>query len=876
VIGERSAPPPLARSRRAVLLAAGLLVVVLTIWLGQRLFDQLAELRSAPRDNAQWTLSQIEADVLHLEAMVVRARLDEASATQVRRRFDLLFSRANMLRQAEVFRPLRDNQTISPFITGLLAAIDRAAAMVDRDDRALMADLDGLLAEVVQMRTLARSLALEGVVVFADLSDRRREDFVRLLGVAFGVAFALILALGATLAILWRQATVSSRRAWETLRSRERLAATVDASLDAIVVVDALGIVRAFNKAAEQTFGLRAEIALGADAVDMLAPMQSRRLMRRAMRRCFAASTADRPYRGRIETRGLRADGDEFPVELSIGGAMGDDGPILIGFLRDISQRVLAETALLAARDAALAADSAKSKFIAVMSHEMRTPLNGVVGALDLLGQTSLDPRQARFVQTALASADVLGRRVEEVLDVARLNEGAIELAREPFLPRAVIDSVADLTRDSVEAGGNMLALEVDPATPGLLGDPDRLRQVLLNLVANAAKFTVDGRICIQCRLIARVGPEATVEFGVSDTGIGIGEADQARIFDDFVTLDAGYGRRAGGVGLGLAISRRIVEAMGGQIGVQSAPLLGSRFWVRLTLPVAELSAAGAPGAGLGSAAARPLRVLLVEDNPTNRFVIREMLTSAGHAVIEACDGAEGVAMARERSPDVILMDISMPGMDGVEATRAIRAAEPVDGRRPIIALTAHALPEEMARFVQAGIDDCLTKPVRRAVLLQALLRRQGAHPSRAAAALREAVGDADGGEGDDPLLDDEILFDLAMSLSGEDLAQAITAYLRELDASHAAIVDSLRRGDDATALRLAHRLAGASGLLGAGRMHRALSALQGAMKRGEGAAARTLAARLAPIAAETRTAMAEIADGARTEYEHDHDHERA
>ncbi|MFN3612977.1 MAG: ATP-binding protein [Rubrimonas sp.] len=848
-------PPRLAGWRRGALVIAALLALALTSWLGQRLFDQLAELRSAPRDNAQWTLSQIEADVLHLDATMMRARLDEASSAQVRRRFDLLFSRAAMLRQAEVFRPLRQNDAINPLITGLLASMDRAAALVDRDDRTMMDDLPALAAEVVQMRTLARSLALEGVVVFADLSDRRREEFVRLLGVAFGVAFALIVALGVTLVILWRQATVSTRRAWETLRSRQRLAATVDASLDAIVVVDGSGVIRAFNKAAEQTFGLRADIVIGANAVDMLAPMDCRALLRRAMRRCFAASTAERPYRGRIETHGLRADGDEFPVELSIGGAMGDDGPILIGFLRDISERVRAEKALLAARDAALAADSAKSKFIAVMSHEMRTPLNGVVGALDMLGQTTLDHRQARFVQTALASADVLGRRVEEVLDVARLHEGAIDLAREPFAARTVIDSVADLMRESIEAGGNMLALEVDADLPVLVGDADRLRQVLLNLAANAAKFTTDGRIAIQCRLVARDGLNATVEFGVTDTGIGIPEPDQRRIFDDFVTLDAGYGRRTGGVGLGLAISRRIVDGMGGEIGVQSAPRLGSRFWVRLTFPVASTRIADRGMAGRGHVAARPLKVLLVEDNPTNRFVIREMLTSAGHGVIEACDGAEGVAAARDRRPDVILMDISMPGMDGVDATRAIRAAE-TDGHRPaIIALTAHALPEEMARFVAAGIDDCLTKPVRRAVLLEALSRSQGAMRPQTPA------DDADGD--DDPLLDDEILADLTMSLSGDDMADAIAAYLRELESAHAAIADAARRGDDATVLRLAHRLGGASGLLGAGRLHRVLSTVQRMIKTGDAAAARAQAQGLGPVVAETRAALVEIAGDA-------------
>lgn len=418
---------------------------------------------------------------------------------------------------------------------------------------------------------------------------------------------------------------------------------------------------------------------------------------------------------------------------------------LVLGLLRLQSRQRRTAAALLEARDAALEGQRAKSAFIAVMSHEMRTPLNGTLAALDLAAEKSAQPPRggaevAELISVARGSAEQLLDRLNEVLDIARLEAGKIDLRPAPFRPGALLDALVAAMGPLAAARGNRLWRQADPALPDWVsGDASRIRQILQNLVGNAVKFTENGEVEVS----TQTGPEGVV-FAVRDTGPGISAADQARIFDDFVMIDAGYERVSQGSGLGLGICRRLADAMGGTVEVESTLGTGSTF--RLRLPLRPVSAPeGAPEATVpsgpealaetGPAASEPappqaapvsargrtLSLLVVEDNPTNRLLLTRMLEAEGHKVAAAANGAEGVAMAQDRRFDAILMDISMPGMDGLAATRAIRTGAGASASVPIYAVTAHAMPAERTRFLAAGMRVRLGKPVRLADLRAAL-----------------------------------------------------------------------------------------------------------------------------------------------------------
>lgn len=353
----------------------------------------------------------------------------------------------------------------------------------------------------------------------------------------------------------------------------------------------------------------------------------------------------------------------------------------------------------------------------------MRTPLNGIMGAIELMQETKLTARQQRFLTAMNTSAGLLLHHVNGVLSMSRAEAGQLELLTTEVDPAVLLQELVESQRHAIEAHGNRICCDTAAAPERIWVDQLRLRQVILNLVGNANKFTRNGEIRVECD---RVPDLDLVEFRVLDTGIGIAEEHLEQIFDEFRTLDSSYARQAEGTGLGLAISRRLVTAMGGEIGVDSEAGEGSIFWVRLPMgtPVhreerPKKLPEARPVRPVASGAA--LRVLLVEDNQINRLVAREMLQKFGHRVVEAHDGREGVHLAGLQSYDVILMDISMPDMDGVEATRHIRASDGPNRATPIIALTAHALAEDTRRFLAAGITEALVKPLSIAALQQAL-----------------------------------------------------------------------------------------------------------------------------------------------------------
>ncbi len=415
---------------------------------------------------------------------------------------------------------------------------------------------------------------------------------------------------------------------------------------------------------------------------------------------------------------------------------------------RERESRALAEAELMRERESNAEADSrAKSSFLATMSHEIRTPMNGVLGLAASLLETPLNARQREMIESIRDSGVSLSRILNDALDYSRLSAGRMQLEESPFSPAALTRNVGALLGPSAESKGLRLSTVCDPDLPAaLLGDSGRIGQVLLNLIGNAVKFTERGSVSVRasCQGLGENG--IAMVWRVSDTGIGIAPDRLEGLFAEFVQADTSIARRFGGSGLGLAISKQLIAQMGGTISVVSTVGMGSEFQVSLTLPPAELTAEDmAMPDGICEAfeaflreLERPARILFAEDNSTNQFVAVQAFQGLDVQIDLVGNGVEAVEAASRRDYDAICMDMRMPEMDGLAATRAIRARGGRLATVPIVALTANAFPRDVEACLEAGMTDFISKPARKetllAVLLKALVPGGGAVPLSAAA----------------------------------------------------------------------------------------------------------------------------------------------
>jgi signal transduction histidine kinase/CheY-like chemotaxis protein len=497
--------------------------------------------------------------------------------------------------------------------------------------------------------------------------------------------------------------------------------------------------------------------------------------------------------------------------------------------------RARAEADLLRERGRdAEGASRAKSGFLAMMSHEIRTPMNAVLGLAGSLLDASLTPAQHEVVRTIRDSGDSLLRILNDILDYSKLDAGRMTFEAAPFSPATLTHNAISILGPRARAKGLAIVAQADPALPaGLLGDAGRIRQVLLNLVSNAVKFTDAGAVTIGAHRVDGDGDAITIEWSIQDTGIGIAPDRIGSLFGEFVQADSSINRRFGGSGLGLAISKQLTEQMGGTIGVESTEGAGTIFRVRLTLPIAEAPADAQPGPADATRAmeallttlGRPLRILFAEDNPTNQFVARQLLKGLAVQVDVVGDGLEAVDAASRFAYDMIFMDMRMPEMDGLAATRLIRQRGGPLARVPIVALTANAFPEDVKACFDAGMNQFVTKPVSKDVLFAAVLR--GLSGSVSPDALSTDAGAAEA----------SLAFDAAaLHALGEDIGHDSVAEMLEVFQQET--LARLQRMavpgvPSVTLMREAHTLKGAAGTVCAPLLRRRAEAIEARLRAG-------------------------------------------
>lgn len=542
-------------------------------------------------------------------------------------------------------------------------------------------------------------------------------------------------------------------------------------------------------------------------------------------------------------------------------------GPRLFGVSIDVTDLKQTQLELERARDAAEAASRAKSEFLATVSHEIRTPMNGVIGMNALLLESELDERQRKMAGAIRDSANSLLSIIDDILDFSKLEAGKVGIEDSDFDLKRVVDQAVELFAPRAAEKGLQLSADTTAISrPGLRGDAARLRQIMLNLLSNAIKFTESGSVALKISTSDEATDRTRIRFEVTDTGTGIDPKVRDRLFEPFEQADSSIRRRFGGTGLGLSISKRLVELMGGQIGVNERQEGGSVFWFEAMAGHARKAAMAKPDETPTSHRKRQTserrgRILLAEDNPVNVDLARMILEGVGHIVDVAKDGAHAIDVWGREHYDVVLMDVQMPVVDGLAATREIRLRGPEGARVPIIAMTANAMREDRQRCFDAGMNDYLAKPFTPTTLIA----KVGSWIDRSSPPLDPAPPVEPDPVAERPVLDSSAFDDLRASLTEATFWPLLRRFIDDLGERTLTIMQLRSNGEIEAIGREVHKLIMGSGVFGAAQVLALARLLQDACRSGDAARALPLVDCFLPASRAAQAALRERSESCRT-----------
>jgi two-component system, sensor histidine kinase and response regulator len=708
--------------------------------------------------------------------------------------------------------------------SGPMIWIDRASGRVTYANRAACEHLGYRSEEMVGMwvqqfdplfspATIAPIVAeLERTGQPANFETR----FVRKSGTPRSIDATAFLALDedrALFIISYKDTTEQKRSAQERKRQQALLSALLHSAADPVVFRSREGEYLRVNAAAAELAGLTPDEVTGKRPSEVLPPAIAAYLDKRDAEviESNRSQTFEDPFR--------YPDGRHVLFETVVSPLYDGEGKSLgiVSMARNITERKKNEAAIRHAKEMAEEATRMKSDFLANMSHEIRTPMNAIIGMSHLLLKTDPTPRQRDYIDKVRASGQHLLGIINDILDFSKVEAGKLVIERAGFELRSVLDHVAQMVGDKVQAKGLDLVFDVGSDVPArVVGDPLRLGQILINYANNAIKYTEQGEVAVSVRVQERAGQDVLLHFAVTDTGIGLTDEQMGRLFQSFSQADSSTTRRYGGTGLGLAICKRLAELMGGQVGVESRFGQGSTFWATVRMGTGEAPAARAlPRSGDDTQTRLSVRVgahlLLVEDNDINQRVAGEILQDAGFRVDTAENGQIALDLCERTSYDLVLMDMQMPVMDGLTATEALRRRAGW-AEVPIVAMTANAMQRDRERCLQAGMNDFIAKPFNPDELFSVLARWLPARqPAPAAPAVPTGFDALAGVPGLDTALG------LSRMLNKKPLYLAmLRRYVDGQRDTPAAIRKALAEGDRATAERLAHTAKGVAGNVGA------------------------------------------------------------
>ena len=785
--------------RSLILVGLSLLALLLGLMIN-KLFSEYRDL-SIVKDTifTGRDLYQLDAQFADLDiTLLEHATNENLSKDELRNKIDIVLNKLLFLENTDSNMILGFNEEVKILMDPINQFVRETVSTIGKADEISFDKILILRDMVKRVRPKVSKNAFLVYRLAVIRSQEQQINFTKQLIWTSGSAVFFLIMLAGLLLLLDQMLRSAIRRADELTASSRQLALTVAGSMDAIIIADGFSKIIEYNTSAQGVFGWSREEIIGKTMEEIFFRRGLRDAYKNAMIQSKELENTSSIDGVRVELTAWRKNGEEFEVELNMTYVERNDDNIFMAYIRDVSDRKEAEKILIEARDRAERTDKAKSEFLAVMSHEMRTPLAGIVGVMDLLKTTKLTKKQENYVQIATSSGEVMLEHINEALDITRIEGGILKLSPHEFNLYDLVKSLVEVLKPLANEKQLNLKLQIDNNIKNyFMGDSHRIRQILTNLLGNSIKFTDEGiiKFMISCSHESDV---STLKFRINDSGVGIAPENHEKIFEDFVVISSGDERQTRGDGLGLSISRKIARQMGGDIIVESNINEGATFI--LNLPLKQVAKTDDFEPRILDAPVKnfkKINVLVVEDSITNSEVLCDMLEGMGHKVSRAMNGLESIDITKKQIFEVIFMDINMPIMGGIEAAQKIRSGGGLNSKTYIAGLTAHGIDEFGVEAEQAGMDCYFTKPIR-LVTLQKIIS------SVVSGGSLETITEIS-----------PVLKELFETIGRENVLGVLVVFFKELDQFIQQCNKGIFSKDNYALAEAAHKIKGAAAMLG-------------------------------------------------------------